>query len=379
MPLSNERITEITKYVVKSSFFKYFLCREAVSTQHILLAKLFPLESVVRSAIGGLETSLGTSLWEQIAKKIATENEFEIIDNKTAIQQPNPLPIIIRNLLAEHIELRKQPGQNIPISTYAVALQRAIDELNPNEIPFSYTRITKGSGIDVYLRKHGCEYAFDIKTVQINAGSGVKLNSTLMEWITYKAIQQKFLNTTFEFSAHIVIPYDPHIDSDWWSEFEGRAYPLDHNDLMLGNEFWNFISGCENTIESIEMAFNDLVNEGFQDTYRQCLYETGTHVGVNILSSFANVSCLENYSALPNNFTSKILWKCNHCETEFRSSIKWFLEERKCSCISSYLIGQFIGNISIQIGLKSRKHLIDILGPTQILNSISNRIVIFET
>lgn len=339
MPITNERITQITKSVVKSSFFKYFLCRESVSTQHILLAKLFPSESVVRSAIGGLETSLGTSLWERIAKKIAVENDFEVLDNKTAIQQPINLPASIRNLLAEHTESRKRPNQNIPISTYTDALLQEIQALEPADIPSQYVRITKGSGIDVYLRKDNHEYAFDIKTVQINAGSGVKLNSTLMEWVTYKAIQQKFLNTAVVFSAHIVIPYDPHIDSNWWTEFGGRAYPLDHNDLMLGNEFWNFLSGCDNTIESIELAFNELVNEGFHEIYQQCLHETGTHVSVNILNNFANITCLEDHAALPNNFTHKILWKCNDCESQFRSSIKWFLDERNCpECDTNFQI-----------------------------------------
>lgn len=161
MAITNEQITKITKSVVKSSFFKYFLCRESVSTQHILLSKLFPSESVIRSAFGGLETSLGTSLWEQIAKKIAAENGFEVLNNKTAIQQPINLPTSIRNLLAEHTELRKRPGENIPISIYADELSKKILALDPEDIPSQYVKITKGSGIDVYLRKDNLEYAFD--------------------------------------------------------------------------------------------------------------------------------------------------------------------------------------------------------------------------
>ena len=36
MTLTHHRIKEIAKDVVKTSFFKYFLCREDVSTRHIL-------------------------------------------------------------------------------------------------------------------------------------------------------------------------------------------------------------------------------------------------------------------------------------------------------------------------------------------------------
>ena len=40
--ISPERIIQITKDAVKSSFFSFFLCREEVKTRHLLLYKLFP-------------------------------------------------------------------------------------------------------------------------------------------------------------------------------------------------------------------------------------------------------------------------------------------------------------------------------------------------
>ena len=50
------------------------------STQ--VLDYIFPKERRIRAIIGGLETSLGTKLWEQLAKLLASENGFEVLDEK---------------------------------------------------------------------------------------------------------------------------------------------------------------------------------------------------------------------------------------------------------------------------------------------------------
>ena len=330
MALTNNRITEITKDVVKTSFFNYFLCRKDVSTRHILLYRFFPEESNVRSAIGGIETSLGITLWEKIASKIALENGFDVLNPKTDFLQPTTLPTSIRNLLALHKELRESTRANIPISQYIVELDSVISQLDSTEMPTTFTRLTKGSGADIYLRKEGNEYAFDLKTVQINAGGGTKFNETLMKWVTFRALHQKHQNTTNAFSAHIVIPYDPHVTSNWWTQFGDRAYPLDRVDLKLGDEFWDFISGCRNSTTSITDAFDELISEDFHNIYRNCLHQTGIPVSIDILKRVSNVTCTTPQIEMPDGFGKKLAWQCDVCGNEFRASIKWFLGKRHC-------------------------------------------------
>lgn len=330
MTLTNNRIKEITKGVVKISFFNYFLCRKDVSTRHILLYRFFPVESSIRSAIGGLETSLGITLWERIATKLALENGFDVLNPKTDFLQPTILPTSIRNLLALHKELRETANANIPISQYVEELLRVISQLDATELPTAFTRLSKGSGADIYLRKEGNEYAFDLKTVQINAGGGTKFNDTLMKWLTFRALHQSNQNTTNTFNAHIVIPYDPHVDSDWWTQFGDRAYPLDRVDLKLGDEFWDFISGCRNSIDSITDAFDELVTEDFHNIYRNCLHQAGVPVSINILERLSNVTCTTPQLERPEAFGVKLSWQCVACAKEFRASIKWFLKMRHC-------------------------------------------------
>jgi hypothetical protein len=231
MPVASDRITEITKAIIKQSFFNYFLCRQEVGTKHIVLSRFFPNESVIRSAIGGIETSLG-SFWEKIAVAIAKENGFQILDPKNDFKEPRFIPEPIMRLLDQYKRKRETARANVPMTNYVNALIAAISALPASEVPVEYQRLGKGTGVDVYIKKGSDEYAFELKTVQINAGSGSKFNETLMKWATFRALHQKHLGTNNSFHPHLVIPYDPNISSDWWTEFHGRAYPLDHTDLI---------------------------------------------------------------------------------------------------------------------------------------------------
>lgn len=337
MALTELQIKAIAKVAVKEAFFNYFLCRKNVTTQHILLHRFFPDECNIRSAIGGLETSLGITLWEKIAKKIATENNFVVLDPKIDFLQPSTLPDSIRNLLALHKELREGVDADIPIANYVAELNLLLLALTEDEIPTTFKTLTKGSGIDIYLKKGTDEYAFDLKTVQINAGSGTKFNDTLMKWLTFRAIHQKVNSTSHTFNAHIVIPYDPHVTSDWWTQFKDRAYPLDEKDLMLGNVFWDFLAGNENTLKSITEAFDELKSEGFHNIYRDCLHRSEPAVSIAIINNVSQVTC----TTLPNNYPSsygkRLTWECNTCSFEFKASIRWFLAERSCSsCMTRF-------------------------------------------
>jgi hypothetical protein len=336
MPVTNEKIIEITKKTVMTSFFNFFICREDVKTRHILLYKLFPEESNIRSVMGGLETSLGTTLWEKIACQIAKENDFEILNPKTDFLQPKVMPVSITNLIAKHKDKREIHDAKLPMSKYISALSSTIKDLNPNEVPSEYKTLTKGSGVDIFIRKANDEYAFDIKTVQINAGSGTKFNETLMKWLAFKALHQKYLGTNYNFNAHLVIPYDPHTDSNWWDEFGDRAYPLDRKDIQLGDEFWNLLSGRSNTLAQITKAFNQLADEKFQDIYINSFHSSGIATSIDLLKKAANVTF--NDESKPTTFTQKVNWSCNTCNEIFKSSIKGFQTIYCCpNCKKTFL------------------------------------------
>jgi hypothetical protein len=328
MAVSDADISTITIKTVKSSFFSYFACREQPNTRHILLSKLFPEESAIRSAIGGLETSLGTTLWERIASQIASANGFTVLNPKGDFSQPKKMPTTITNLIAKHRDAREVGGADIPMSTYIKELYDAISALPVNELPADFKTLTKGSGVDIFLRKGNQEYVFDIKTVQINAGSGTKFNETLMKWFAFRRLHLKHLNQNYDLHAHIVIPYDPHENSDWWTEFGDRAYPLDKDDVLLGNKFWDLLSGRGNTLEVITKAFETLVTDDFQSSYVEFLHNSGINQSIKLLRDIGNISLLDPKN--PETLTTKCKWQCNKCSKDFEKSIKAVVNTKKC-------------------------------------------------
>ena len=68
------------KTVLKKSISNFFVNKE-VKTVHPL-DYIFPNERRIRSLIGGLETSLGTTLWEPLLTLFAKHNGFKILSHK---------------------------------------------------------------------------------------------------------------------------------------------------------------------------------------------------------------------------------------------------------------------------------------------------------
>jgi len=328
MTVSDADISKITIQTVKSSFFSYFACREQPDTKHILLSKLFPDESAIRSAIGGLETSLGTTLWERIATQIALANGFTVLNPKTDFLQPKKMPTVITNLIAKYKDDREVEDADIPMSVYIKELYDGITALKTNELPTTFKTLTKGSGVDIFLSKGNQEYVFDIKTVQINAGSGTKFNETLMKWLAFRRLHLKHLNQNYDLHAHIVIPYDPHVNSDWWTEFGDRAYPLDKDDVLLGNKFWDLLSGRSNTLEVITKAFETLAKDNFQSFYVEFLHSSGIIQSLKLLKDIGKISLLDTKN--PETLTTKCKWKCSKCGESFEKSIQATVKGKKC-------------------------------------------------
>lgn len=87
----DENIKLRIKENLKKSIRQFFKNKQVKSYQ--ILDEIFPNERRIRSLIGGLETSLGTTFWEPISKTLAEINGFEIIKEKILI--PNPFPAIL--------------------------------------------------------------------------------------------------------------------------------------------------------------------------------------------------------------------------------------------------------------------------------------------
>ncbi len=325
MSIEERLIKNLTREVVKRSFFRYFFRREPVETKHLLLSRLYPHESLVGSAIVGLQTSLGTTLWENLAKGLAEKNNFQVLNPKEELLKPNVIPKAVENLIGEWGRKRDESGKELPLNDFRKAMKKIV---NSSDTPKSFKKLGKGSGADLYLVKNGVKYVFDLKTVQLNAGAGSKFNKTLMEWITFDLFQN---GVSSHLKPMLAIPYDPTAGGDWWQKFGGRVAPLDKSDIKVGNEFWDFISGSNKTLEIITAVFDEMIKTDFGKHYGSFLTDYSLLAKVRHIEYQYSCSLKSKASEISDKKT-KYKWSCNSCGSALALSMnKIFNDEQVCS------------------------------------------------
>jgi hypothetical protein len=321
--IDNDDAKNLAYRVALEAFYKYFSTRTDVTTSHILLSVLFPEESSIRSVMGGLETSLGTRLWENLARLIAEKNDFQILNPKTELVRPTSLPREITNFIAKWRELRETELRSPTMDDFKAALSPLVNRL---AVPTNFQTLNKGSGADIFLKKGDQEWAFDIKTVQINAGSGPKLNGTLMEWIAYRALAKA--RGSEMLNAHIVIPYDP-TGGNWWHAFSGRISPLDNADVYVADNFWDFIGGTSGVLDAVRSGFAEL-NLVHGVMLRKALLGMSDEVHLELLAAARSIRPKDSELDWKRGNKS---WVCTACGSTFTSTYKK-INEQKTHCPS---------------------------------------------
>jgi hypothetical protein len=250
------------KQSIEASIRRFFQ-RRKVKVTHVL-DRIFPVERRIRSLIGGLETSMGTTVWEPVAKVLAKANDFTIEDRK--LLMPEPFPQVLSEAIDKLRRLRESKSTWISMGECVEQMRNAAQRIDRSNL--SYIAPPAGKGVDVYLSKDGIEYAFDIKTVQPNQGDGLKFNLQLLEWYAYRLCQDPSAN----FEARIAFPFNPYPD-DWWNHQGKRAYPLEkRKDAWVQDEFWDFCSGHSNTWVDILHVFEQLGQENFGNQFNDIFY-----------------------------------------------------------------------------------------------------------
>ena len=246
---------------LETSLQKFFRNKE-VKHSH-LLDLLFPHERRIRSLVGGLETSLGVIICKPIAEVLAKANGF-LVEDKDLLM-PNPFP----ELLFQEVEQVKQSFKNntiIPTEEYVNRLKEFA--LKSERENVNYVNSAAKKTVDLYLSKDGKEYAFDLKSVQINKRSGIDFKLQLIDWYSYRFCQDPAVN----FTAKIVFPVNPY-KVDWWKRQGEKAYPLEKGkDAWVQDEFWDFCSGKTDTWAEIIEILDELGKENFGEQFKEIFY-----------------------------------------------------------------------------------------------------------
>ena len=96
--MNNLDLKKEIKVAIKDSVEAFFLGKEVKVVHPLDL--IFPKERRIRSLIGGLETSLGTRVWEPIAKTLAKNNGYTVLNEKDFNQSVAVIPQSIQHMLS---------------------------------------------------------------------------------------------------------------------------------------------------------------------------------------------------------------------------------------------------------------------------------------
>ena len=253
------KIEDLVYTTIQESITNFFQGK-VVKVEHVL-DLIFPRERRIRSLIGGLETSLGTRLWEPLAKAFAEQGGFSVLDEKEFNRSVPVLPDNIRHFISD-FEEKKSVDMTLTHDSFFNKLNNYIKDMDLSAI--EYRQIPKGQGIDIWIKKDNVEYLIDIKTTQINAGSGPKFNSNMLNWYAYQAISKKQCRT----KCLLAFPFNPHSQKDFWRKEGGKSKPLIPGDeALVADEFWDFLYGRPNTTALIFREFKRLGEDNFGEQF----------------------------------------------------------------------------------------------------------------
>jgi len=254
--LDRQQAEELILETVYTSISNYATRSLAKKPKFQILDLIIPKERKIRSIVGGLETSLGTTLWEPLAKSLSTENNFQVIDSN--LQIPINMPAPLSNSLQSIIEDRKRYGGLYNAISAHEEIKRICQVFIARPIE-GFEQAPKGKGVDIWLVKDGINYFFDTKTVQPNLSTLSGCMEQILNWYAY--FYSKY--PTGKAFSRIVFPYNPDPDKNFWDGAIGKGKPLEQdNEGWVENQFWDFCSGLEDTYQIIKNSFIKLQKSG---------------------------------------------------------------------------------------------------------------------
>lgn len=245
-------IKEIVKQTIIKSVSEFAKKAIKKKAKFQILDLIIPKERKIRSIVGGMETSLGTTLWEPLAKALAKENGFIIHEGN--LKCPTNMPSSLNNTLQSIVEDRKKGGGLYDAESSHMEIKRICQSfiLRPVE---SFEAPPKGRGVDIWLEKDNINYFFDTKTVQPNLSALTGCLEQVLNWYAY--FYSKY--PTGSAVSRIVFPYNPDPEKSFWEGVMGKGKPLEaNNEAWVEDQFWDFCSGYKGTYKIITESFSEI-------------------------------------------------------------------------------------------------------------------------
>ncbi len=238
MSLNEDQVKEISDLLrgkISQKLQKYTRETKAMP----FLAKLMqdPEKVASYSFIHSMATTLGMSIYEEVARIVASTNYDEA---KTKFDVKGEISDEENSVISRIL-------QEIKNKDRCANKKREIEEIL--ECVPSNKREVKIRA-DLYLKKDEEEYFIEIKTAKPNIDVFAKSKEKLLQWV---ALKKKEVNTI------LAIPYNPyHPEPD--TRFTMQGYLDEENELYVAEKFWNLLGG-EGTYQEILDVFDEVGRE----------------------------------------------------------------------------------------------------------------------
>lgn len=228
MALSSEQIHNI-EHVLKTSLrnkFQSYNPEPALMPFHTRL--LGKDRMALFSFIHSLNTNFGSSIFEPVAKAVASVNFQTALSQQVAgtlisSQAHN----VIQNIMDNLATATSNPDKPAEIEAIRAVCQKG------------QMRKVKLTKVDIKLISYdGTIYLFDIKTAKPNAGGFKEFKRTLLEWVAATLSD----NPSVKISTIIAIPYNPY-EPQPYNRWTMRGMLDLKNELKVAEEFWDFLGG----------------------------------------------------------------------------------------------------------------------------------------
>jgi type II restriction enzyme len=180
------------------------------------------------SFIHSLNTNFGTSIFEPVAKELASVNFLSALSQQGAgTQISSEAHNIIQNIMDNLSTAKSNPDKPKEIEAIRAVCQQG---------EMRNVKLTK---VDIKLVAHnGTIYLFDLKTAKPNAGGFKEFKRTLLEWAAATLVANPNANV----QTLVAIPYNPY-EPQSYNRWTMRGMLDLKNELKVAEEFWDFLGG----------------------------------------------------------------------------------------------------------------------------------------
>lgn len=195
------------------------------------------------SFIQSINTTLGTSVFEQIAAVIAHPHFRRVVHqfkkfNDTISREAQR---IIQEIMDDLTSARSVPNKLEEINRILSVSQTG------------HMVTIKKPRIDLFVESYdGTEYYFDLKTAKPNIGDFKGYKRTLLEWIAIRGA----LDQNIQVRTMLAIPYNPY-EPEPYQRWTLQGLFDVQNEIQVAEEFWNFLGG-ENTYDELLNVFESV-------------------------------------------------------------------------------------------------------------------------